>query len=227
LLLGPKIEEPTIHESRHSPPEGCNDEPHRQCQGFAMKRTTTTFAAFTVAELGFAVMISVNPASLVGANTQGNAQGYAGADVADAARMRDLQRLALCYGCGNGNGNGNIGGNNGNFNGNFNSGSGNGNGNGNGNGAPQTNGNYGYMNGGTGNIGSYNGLGNSSSTSGNNNVGFGNGNNNGGTYNGNGNIGAYNGNYNGVGNVGSGNGSYNGNDNIGAFNGNFNGSFNW
>ena len=65
-----------------------------------------------------------------------------------------------CIGCGNGNGNGNIGINNGNLNGNANTGSGNGNGNGNGNGAPNqgVNGNYGFMNGGSGNVGAFNGL---------------------------------------------------------------------
>ena len=45
------------------------------------------------------------------------------------------------------------------------------------------------MNGGTGNIGAFNGLGNSSTTSGNNNLGALNGNGNGSTNNGNGNVG--------------------------------------
>ena len=142
-----------------------------------------------------------------------------------AARNSDAV-FALCVGCGNGNGNGNVGTNNGNSNGNSNTGGGNGNGNGNGNGAPQTNGNLGFMNGGTGNIGSFNGLGNSSSTSGNNNIGSGNGNLNGSTNNGNGNVGFGNGNFNGLNNVGTGNGSNNGNGNAGALNGNNNGSNN-
>jgi hypothetical protein len=114
---------------------------------------------------------------------------------------------------------------NGNLNGNLNTGGGNGNGNGNGNGAPQTNGNLGFMNGGTGNVGAFNGLGNTSSTSGNNNTGALNGNGNGSTNNGNGNLGSFNGNLNGVGSSGS-NGTTNGNENIGALNGNFNGGFN-
>ena len=77
--------------------------------------------------------------------------------IAAAPRLHAITSVA-CVGCGNGNGNGNIGGKNGNFNGNLNTGGGNGNGNGNGNGAPQTNGNLGFMNGGAGNVGAFNGL---------------------------------------------------------------------
>ncbi|MDE2378243.1 MAG: hypothetical protein KGM94_13300, partial [Bradyrhizobium sp.] len=176
----------------------------RNAEGSAMKTRTRALAILTCGELIFSVFIVRNE---------------------PVARDR-LTQLAQCYGCGNGNGNGNVGILNGNGNGNYNSGAGNGNGNGNGNGAPQTNGNLGFMNGGTGNIGAFNGLGNSSPTSGNNNIGAGNGNFNGSTYNGNGNVGAFNGNFNGIGNVGTGNGSNNGNGNIGALNGNFNGSFN-
>ena len=44
-------------------------------------------------------------------------------------------------------------------------------------------------NGGSDNVGAFNGNGNTSSTSGNGNIGAGNGNNNGGTNNGNGNMG--------------------------------------
>ncbi len=86
--------------------------------------------------------------------------------------------------------------------------------------------NIGYFNGGTGNIGAFNGLGNSSASDGNYNIGVFNGDGNGGTENGNGNIGAFNGNFNGLGNAFPSDGNNNGNGNIGVLNGNYNGNLN-
>ncbi|WP_300258260.1 type I secretion C-terminal target domain-containing protein [Bradyrhizobium sp.] len=86
--------------------------------------------------------------------------------------------------------------------------------------------NIGYFNGGTGNIGAFNGLGNSDLSDGNDNIGVFNGNDNGGRNNGNGNIGAFNGNFNGLGNADASDGNGNGNGNIGVLNGNYNGNLN-
>jgi hypothetical protein len=84
----------------------------------------------------------------------------------------------------------------------------------------------GYFNGGSGNIGAFNGLGNSSTTDGNDNIGVFNGDGNGGQDNGNHNIGAFNGNFNGLGNASWTDGNDNGNGNIGVLNGNYNGNLN-
>lgn len=86
--------------------------------------------------------------------------------------------------------------------------------------------NIGFFNGGTGNIGAFNGLGNSSASDGNDNIGVFNGDDNGGRDNGNGNIGAFNGNFNGHGNASASDGNDNGNNNIGVLNGNYNGNLN-
>jgi hypothetical protein len=97
------------------------------------------------------------------------------------------------------------------------------------NGVHSTSGNLsdiGYFNGGTGNIGAFNGLGNSDPSDGNYNIGAFNGDGNGGRDNGNGNIGAFNGNFNGLGNASSTDGNDDGNDNIGVLNGNYNGNLN-
>ncbi len=92
----------------------------------------------------------------------------------------------------------------------------------------------GAFNGGTGNVGAFNGLNNFDASSGNANTGSFNGNFNGndntgagnGLNNGNNNTGAFNGNWNGNGNTGDNNGLGNGNGDTGAFNGNQNGNGN-
>ncbi|SDT61074.1 hypothetical protein [Bradyrhizobium canariense] len=84
----------------------------------------------------------------------------------------------------------------------------------------------GFFNGGTGNIGAFNGLGNSNASDGNDNIGVFNGDGNGGRDNGNGNIGAFNGNFNGLGNASRSDGNDNGNGNVGVLNGNYNGNLN-
>lgn len=86
--------------------------------------------------------------------------------------------------------------------------------------------NIGFFNGGTGNIGAFNGLGNSSASDGNHNIGVFNGNFNGGTDDGNHNVGAFNGNFNGLGNTSSSDGNNDGNGNVGVLNGNYNGNLN-
>ena len=90
----------------------------------------------------------------------------------------------------------------------------------------ETSANVGFGNGGSGNIGIFNGLWNSGPGNGTGNIGAFNGLWNGGSGNGNFNIGVLNGNLNGVGNLGSGNGANNGNSNTGFLNGNLNGNFN-
>src|SRR6185437_3301437 len=86
--------------------------------------------------------------------------------------------------------------------------------------------NIGFFDGGTGNIGDFNGLGNSSATDGNDNIGVFNGNFNGGTADGNHNIGAFNGNFNGLGNSSPSDGNNDGDGNVGVLDGNYNGNLN-
>ena len=90
---------------------------------------------------------------------------------------------------------------------------------------PHSANNLGFFDGGSGNIGDFDGLADASSTSGVDNIGVFDGLGNGGLYDGDSNIGAFSGDLNGVADSSTTDGAHNGDGNVGTLNGDFNGNF--